>query len=567
MKPLYKLIKAEKLEALKADFHKTLETNAAATSFIKEIENGNLNANFTSETNGKEELTMALLAMQKQLQKISEEEKERSWITQGLAMFAELLRSDNENSQAFYQNIISQLVKYLNVNQGGLFLVDEQEDASDVNIELVACYAYNRQKHLAKGIKPGEGLIGQCYLEKATIFMTDVPQSYVKITSGLGTAPPACLIIVPLKVNEQVHGIVELASFQPLKPYQVDFLERLGESIASSVSSVKISQRTKRLLTDTQNQSEEMRAQEEELRQNMEELGATQEEMARVSKEMEGQLDAINKTMATIEFDLRGNIITANANFLRLLEYRLEEIQGQHHRIFVEETERKSESYRQFWEQLSLGRNKIGEFKRYTKTGKEVYINGIYNPILDRNGKPVKVLKLAYDITTSKQMEFRIKAQLEEAQAQEEMMRQSMEELGATQEEMSRIFEEFNKQEQHFSELLNGACESIAAIDLNYQLINWNQAFVSAFKDSSKIEKGMDLFTIFPPEARAARKEILERVLAGETIEEINPLANQDLNKTIQLKHIPLRNKNNEIVGIGLFIQEIGLPSPEKKKV
>jgi putative methionine-R-sulfoxide reductase with GAF domain len=307
MKIPYTLIRTEKLAAIQAEHQRLLDSNEAATAFIKEIENGNLNARFQHQESDAQGLSEALLSMQQQLQKISEEEKERSWATHGMAMFADLLRTNSQSAAAFYQKLISSLVQYMEVNQGGLFLINDDEQG-EIGIELAACYAYNRQKHIKRTIEAGEGLIGQCYLEKDTIYMTDVPQNYVNITSGLGTANPNSLLIVPLKLNHDVHGFIELASFKEIKPYQIAFLERLGESIASTLSTVKINERTKRLLQDSQQQAEELRAQEEEMRQNMEELSATQENQSRLQQELlaneeelKTQLTTLQETRAEIE--------------------------------------------------------------------------------------------------------------------------------------------------------------------------------------------------------------------------------------------------------------------------
>ena len=118
--------------------------------------------------------------------------------------------------------------------------------------------------------------------------------------------------------------------------------------------------------------------------------------------EFEGQIQAIGKAQAVIEFNLDGTIITANENFLSVVGYTLEEIQGQHHRMFVEESLRASVEYRQFWEALNRGEYQAAEYKRIGKGGKEVWIQASYNPILDLNGKPFKVVKYATDVTEQK---------------------------------------------------------------------------------------------------------------------------------------------------------------------
>jgi methyl-accepting chemotaxis protein len=114
------------------------------------------------------------------------------------------------------------------------------------------------------------------------------------------------------------------------------------------------------------------------------------------------QAGAISKSQAVIEFDMDGKIITANQNFLDALGYRLEEIQGKHHSMFVTPAMRESAEYRAFWANLNRGEHQAAEYKRIGKGGREVWIQASYNPILDRNGKPCKVIKFATDITVQK---------------------------------------------------------------------------------------------------------------------------------------------------------------------
>lgn len=118
--------------------------------------------------------------------------------------------------------------------------------------------------------------------------------------------------------------------------------------------------------------------------------------------DIQGQISAISKSQAVIEFNMDGTIITANDNFLNAVGYQLNEIQGQHHRIFVESQERDSSEYSDFWNKLNQGEFSSGEYKRIGKSGEEIWIQASYNPILDLNGKPVKVVKYASDITEQK---------------------------------------------------------------------------------------------------------------------------------------------------------------------
>jgi methyl-accepting chemotaxis protein len=116
-------------------------------------------------------------------------------------------------------------------------------------------------------------------------------------------------------------------------------------------------------------------------------------------------MKAIDKSQGTIEFDMDGNILTANDNFLSLLGYTLKEVKGKHHRIFCEESYAKSQEYKKFWEKLHSGEFDSGEYKRIAKNGREIYIQATYNPIFDLSGRPMKVLKIATDITEQKRLE------------------------------------------------------------------------------------------------------------------------------------------------------------------
>jgi methyl-accepting chemotaxis protein len=124
--------------------------------------------------------------------------------------------------------------------------------------------------------------------------------------------------------------------------------------------------------------------------------------MLLVSSDHRAKLDALDASQALIEFDLTGKVVTANANFLETLGYRLDEIQGQHHSLFVDPVEREAPSYRQFWDALRRGEHQSAEYKRIGKGGREIWLQASYNPLVGRNGKPYGVFKCATDITEQK---------------------------------------------------------------------------------------------------------------------------------------------------------------------
>lgn len=295
------------------------------SGFAQEIGRGNLDVKY--EVLGeKDALGNSLLEMQKSLRLAKEDENKRKiedekihWTNEGFAKFGEILRNNSEDNNEFYSLIIRNLVHYVGVNQGGLFLIND-DDEQDTYLELVSMYAFDRQKHAKKRIEIGENLIGQCAIEGESVYMTDIPQSYIRITSGLGDSNPSSLFIIPLKFNDKVFGVIELASFKEFDLYVRDFIEKLGESIASTISTYKVNMKTVRLLKESKMLSEELAAQEEEIRQNMEELQTTQEESARREDEMKNTLDAIKKTSMVCEMDLQGNVLCINNRYLNYLD-------------------------------------------------------------------------------------------------------------------------------------------------------------------------------------------------------------------------------------------------------
>ncbi len=240
----------------------------------------------------------------REVERAKEEDKIRQWRSEGIAKFNEIIRKDIQNIQGLYEEIIAEMVKQVEATQGGLFILNEEEE-DEPFLTMEACYAYERSKYIDKKIYISEGLLGQSFQDKQPLLLTEVPPNYVHITSGLGKALPRCILIVPLKYNEQTCGMIELASFKTFQPFHIEFVGRVGEIIASAILSVKINEKTQKLLRETQEQAEQMRAQEEEMRQNMEELHATQEEMQRKQKEIE----IANQRMLANEEILRKNML------------------------------------------------------------------------------------------------------------------------------------------------------------------------------------------------------------------------------------------------------------------
>ncbi len=408
---------AKKLKKQQKQLEKESERTHLVLNFIDNLTKGHLESSIPiSSKNDKlgkslEQLKKYLLKNRDEEDQRHIEEAQRTWVTNGLAQFGELLRNNNNDLEELAYNIIRYLVDYANINQAGFFLLNTP-DEGDPYFELMSFIAYDRKKYAEKTVRWEEGLIGRCALEKETIYLTDVPNDYMNVTSGLGEANASALLIVPLKANDKIFGVIELASFSKFQPFEIEFIEKIAESIASTISTVQINIQTNKLLKETQQQAEKMAQQEEELRQNLEEMQATQEESDRRELEMKGILEAIDHSAISSEFETDGTLISVNHNFLDAFKYNIEEVENQNIKIFFFKDD--LPELDKILTDLRSGKNFKGRVRRRTKMGEAIYLLTTYTPVMDHEGEIVKILSLDYDITEQVKMEEELKKSKEE---------------------------------------------------------------------------------------------------------------------------------------------------------
>lgn len=401
-------------ERLRAENEQYRLSIGHAIEYLRHLTLGNMQATYEGKGDDPA-LSKVLFDLQERLRQVSIEEQRQQWANEGLAKFVHLIREHRELA-SLSNAFITQLVKYLHANQGGLFILQEPEKGEPY-LELMACYAYERRKFLEKKVFVGEGLLGQVFLEKQTSLMTEVPQQYVRITSGLGEATPTNILIVPLMAGETPVGVLEMASFLPFEEHQVRFVEDMAGELAASVYLLSSSQKLQEALRQSQMITEQLRSQEEELRQNMEELQATQEESQSIALQLRSKVDAINSALLYIEFDPRGYILQANDNFVFGVGYSRDELYGQHHRLLIDLTEQDTPEYLKFWENLRKGEAFTQEVRRIGKNEREIWLYAAYYPVLDTDGAVSKVIKIAYDITARKHLEKQQNKQAAQADA------------------------------------------------------------------------------------------------------------------------------------------------------
>lgn len=286
--------------------NKLVENLKRTAQFSMEIGKGDFVTNYRPISKN-DVLGNSLLSMRDSLslakaeeEKRQTEDKQRGRASEGLALFANILRKHPDNLEKFADEIVSNLVKFMDTNQGALFILKDDGDAEPY-LDLIGAYAYNRKKYISKTIKLGEGLVGAVASEKYTVYMTDVPNEYIEIESGMGSANPTSILIVPLKIEEKVLGVIELASFDKFEPYEITLVERIAESIASTLETARINARTAQLLDLSERATAMMREKEEEMMQNIDTLQRTQNESHKREQHLRSALAELEDTQRRLK--------------------------------------------------------------------------------------------------------------------------------------------------------------------------------------------------------------------------------------------------------------------------
>ncbi len=277
----------EEIGQTKTSFNQFVDRLKTATVFAEQLGNTSHLVEYDGQYAG-DVLAKSLIAAQRKLSDADERQSKINWMNEGAAKFNDMLKGESDDMGKFGDTLLTLIIHHLNANQGALYLRVKKGD-EDL-LQRVATYAYGKKRFDEGSIDVGSGISGQVVLEASTLYLADIPRDYVRITSGLGGATPRNLVIVPLKIQQKVMGVIELASFSKLEPYHIEFVEKIAENVATILLSKQSARETMHLLEESQRRSNILAQQEEEMRQNAEELQATQEEMERQRSAMQEEI-------------------------------------------------------------------------------------------------------------------------------------------------------------------------------------------------------------------------------------------------------------------------------------
>lgn len=275
-----------------------------STDFAERIGKGEVIAEKEEAKLGTDVLSKSLKSMKLNLAKVEEDNDKRKWAVEGIALHGEVLRNNSADIEKLGKAFISSLVDYIGAQHGGLFVLKDIIENTEPTYELVATYAFDAEDLTNTSYKIGQGLIGQCAKEKETIALKNVPSEFTNISSGLGKALASYVLIVPLKLHGQVYGVLEIASFNVFEPYKVEFIEKLGESVASSLLAVKSNEQTQKSLRESQLITDNLRSKEEDLKKQQVKIQEDQLLLKEEFKKAQNIIQKLKKDKIVLEQEI-----------------------------------------------------------------------------------------------------------------------------------------------------------------------------------------------------------------------------------------------------------------------
>ncbi len=235
------------------------------------------------------------------LRETTQKNEEQDFLKTNLARFSRMMQGQ-KTLESLGRLIMSEVTPLVSAHHGVFYINDWDTSANtEPLLKLLTSYAYQERKNIANRFRLGEGLVGQCALEKKSIVLTNVPGDYIEISSGLGQAPPLSIIVLPILFEGEIMAVIELASFQIFSPIHRTFLDQLAESIGVVLNMIQANMRTEELLEQSQSLTQELQSQSQELQSQQDQLKSTNVELEAQANELEEKASLLEVQNTRVE--------------------------------------------------------------------------------------------------------------------------------------------------------------------------------------------------------------------------------------------------------------------------
>ncbi|WP_394777947.1 HAMP domain-containing protein [Undibacterium sp.] len=254
--------------------------------------------------------------MIRNLKETTQKNAEQDWLKTNLARFTRLLQGQRDLGTVT-KLILSELAPLVSAHHGVFYMMDSSNDTS--LLEMIASYGYRSSNKLPTSFLPGEGLVGQCALEKTRVWLTNVPRDYIKVSSGLGSAPPTNIVVLPILFEQQVKAVIEIASLDKFTQTHMGFLDQLMESIGVVLHTIEANSRTESLLSQSQSLAQKLQQTNQELAEKARLLSDQNIEVERKNREVEQAKIALEEkaTQLTLSSKYKSEFLANMSHELR----------------------------------------------------------------------------------------------------------------------------------------------------------------------------------------------------------------------------------------------------------
>jgi len=338
---------------------------------------------------------------------IKEERKKQfeiQWIKEGIDKLTEVMRQEFDNPLLHSNKIIYTLIQYLNIPMGAIYHLRDEDGIK--YIEMVASFAYGKEKQLYKKIEIGEGIVGSAASEKKTLNLTNVPDGYFNIVSGFSESKPKNILVSPIKLNDEIYGVIELASLSRFKDEEIQFVEEVCKAVAYSFAISKVYMDTLFLFESANLEIAQLKSENESLLSDNEESKINYKQLKERGIDNEYILDKLNEFAIMINLDLDGNILEVNSRFEQFFNADKKKFVHSNYREymmdFIDDFD-----FENIWRILRAGMQH--ELDQKVIIGNQEYwLNQHYFPMKDQKGRVKGIKIMAFDITDKMRLESQL---------------------------------------------------------------------------------------------------------------------------------------------------------------
>jgi PAS domain-containing protein len=334
-------------------------------------------------------------------QKVREERKKQTnmlWIKSGIEKLTDVMRREYDNPLLHASEVVNMLVKFLNIPVGAIYNIKEENGKKYV--EMMASFAYGKEKLLYQKIAIGEGVVGTAAAEKKTLNLTSVPEGYFNIISGFGEARPKNILVSPIKLNEEIYGVFELASLTRFKQEEIEFVEEVCRTVAYSFAISKVYLDTLYQFESLNMEVAQLEAENSSLTNDYEELSSSYQQLINKSTDNAFIVDKVSEIAMVIDLDLDGNILEANESFENFFKSSKLKVLHSNFREYITEINL-TEGYdiELIWRDVRAGIQHETN-QRIKFSDNEYMLNQHFLPMKDDMGRVKKIKMIAFDFTS-----------------------------------------------------------------------------------------------------------------------------------------------------------------------